>query len=335
MTQKIILIYTHSKTRYDNLFSTSNKDGRSEYFPAVKEKFIKLGYRIEFANKQNLKNISSVIFLDHYNNGAVHPIKRFVKFILNFFWIKRVLKKKKGLLIIWEGGSVNPTAFDCCKNEVFDKILTWNDSLVDNKKYFKYFLPITENWSTPENVPFNEKKLLVNISYNKKSENKNDLYIFRLNVIKFYNEFYPNLFDLYGHGWNDSDLGVYRGSIERKVDVFPHYKFGLCYENAKDVKGYISEKIFDCMRSNCIPIYYGASNIEEYVPLNTFIDARNFNSVVDMHEYIQEISESCHDEYMSNINNFLRSNDFEKFKTTAFVSTMKSLAIDSFSEKIL
>ncbi len=44
----------------------------------------------------------------------------------------------------------------------------------------------------------------------------------------------------------------------------------------KNKPGYITEKIWDSFKARSIPIYWGASNIEEYIPINTFIDFRKF-----------------------------------------------------------
>ena len=48
--------------------------------------------------------------------------------------------------------------------------------------------------------------------------------------------------------------------------------FAICYENARDIPGYITEKIFDCFFAGCVPIYWGgAPNVTDHIPANTFI----------------------------------------------------------------
>jgi hypothetical protein len=54
------------------------------------------------------------------------------------------------------------------------------------------------------------------------------------------------------------------------------YKFSICYENARDTPGYITEKIFDCFFAGCVPIYWGANNITDHIPKECFIDKRDF-----------------------------------------------------------
>ena len=43
-----------------------------------------------------------------------------------------------------------------------------------------------------------------------------------------------------------------------------------------DTPGYMTEKIWDSFKAKTVPVYWGASNIEEYVPKNCFIDYRDF-----------------------------------------------------------
>jgi uncharacterized protein YbaA (DUF1428 family) len=94
-------------------------------------------------------------------------------------------------------------------------------------------------------------------------------------------------FDLFGFGWGDTSQltrpyaeaveASYRGEIGpyEKVATMAGYQFSLCFENTA-MLGYITEKIFDCLVSGCIPVYLGAPDIEESVPLEAFVDARRF-----------------------------------------------------------
>jgi hypothetical protein len=46
----------------------------------------------------------------------------------------------------------------------------------------------------------------------------------------------------------------------------------------RDEPGWITEKIFDCMRADCVPVYWGASNVLDYVDPEAFVDRRRFAS---------------------------------------------------------
>ena len=107
-----------------------------------------------------------------------------------------------------------------------------------------------------------------------------DLYRDRLEAIRHFS--HDPKFDLYGHGWNapvryedgryhESIVRSYRGEIPKKLSVLQNYKFSICFEN-NIFGGLVTEKIIDCIFAGCIPVYWGAPDITDYVPKNCFID---------------------------------------------------------------
>ncbi len=72
------------------------------------------------------------------------------------------------------------------------------------------------------------------------------------------------------------------------VDKYKPYKFVICFEN--DHKpGYITEKIISAMLANCIPIYWGASEITEHFNPKSFIHVRDFKSFKDCANYVLQV----------------------------------------------
>ena len=62
------------------------------------------------------------------------------------------------------------------------------------------------------------------------------------------------------------------------VKVMKEYKFCVVMENSR-AQDYISEKLFEAMKSGCLPIYYGAPNIEDFIPLpDAIIDYEKLGS---------------------------------------------------------
>jgi hypothetical protein len=58
------------------------------------------------------------------------------------------------------------------------------------------------------------------------------------------------------------------------------------------MKGYITEKIFDCLYAGTIPLYLGAPDINQYIPENVFIDCSKFESWEEMWSKIKEMTPS-------------------------------------------
>ena len=73
-------------------------------------------------------------------------------------------------------------------------------------------------------------------------------------------------------------------------------KFTFCGESLAH-EGFITEKIFDALLADTIPIYYGSSTISEIINKKAYIDIRDYNSLEDVIEKIIEL-DSDDEKYM-------------------------------------
>lgn len=166
---------------------------------------------------------------------------------------------------------------------------------------------------------------------NKFSSYQDELYTARRATIRHFERHRPEGFDLYGVGWNQpvgrlqrlvpvlvQKYPSYRGTVKNKWEVLPYYRFSICYENNKDQNGNISEKVFDSMRCGCVPIYWGAPNITDYVDRKALIDRRRFKSDKELEDYITGISEKEYGYYQDAIKTYLESPRFAQFLPSAF-----------------
>lgn len=141
-------------------------------------------------------------------------------------------------------------------------------------------------------------------------------------------------FHLYGQGWENRIPGfslnyhqaakkAFRGglSFEEKLPVMSRYKFSICFENCI-FPGYVTEKIFDCFLAGCIPIYYGAPNIEDFVPADTYIDFRKFENLGALEQYLNTFTESDAKKMLDAAKAFLSSTDFDKYYTINVIDSM-------------
>jgi hypothetical protein len=312
--------------------------------PVFVNKLSSLGYQLCLSTDTEPEKVDWIIFSEATSIG-IHRFGFFnrFKYYINLLFGRTVRLKndvyekciKNGLLhktvlLVMEGPVGMPANHIPYVKNLCPKIVTWNDSIVDGKNVRKYNWPVPDKWPSFSQIPFNKKKLFVNISANKYSSHKLELYSNRRNLIKFLEKEYPNDFDLYGIGWNEpatfrqrqkiDPVPFYRsylGSVDDKAVTFRNYKFALCFENSC-VPGWITEKIFDCMRSNCVPIYLGAPNILDFVDANVFIDIRKFSSNKELFDYLASMSEKEYNRYLIAINSYLESCRFHKFYTTSF-----------------
>ena len=177
-----------------------------------------------------------------------------------------------------------------------------------------------------EVVPFEEKKLCTAIICNKWSAHPNELYSERKKVVDFFEKNSTNDFDFYGRWWGPVYKN-YKGPVDKKVNYLKHYKFCFCYENIKDVPGYVTEKIFDCFAAACVPIYLGAPNVEDYIPQNCFIDRRKFTSDQQLYDYLKNMSKDQYEKYLTSAHQFLQSDKAKLFSTENFIQTFMNILL--------
>jgi hypothetical protein len=150
-----------------------------------------------------------------------------------------------------------------------------------------------------------------------------ELYSERIKAIEYFERAIPHAFDLFGRGWNKpkkyniservfgyKKYKSYKGEIENKIESLSHYKYSICFENLTDVNGYITEKIVDCLKARCVPIYWGASDIGKYIPQNCFIDYRKYGSYEKLLEYLLSVDENAYNAYIRNIEKLLADKKF-------------------------
>jgi hypothetical protein len=79
----------------------------------------------------------------------------------------------------------------------------------------------------------------------------------------------PELVDIYGRG--DFSGSWYHGEIEDKWLALAPYKYSVVVENYSG-KNYFSEKLADALLSWSMPIYWGCTNLDEFIPENSYVN---------------------------------------------------------------
>jgi hypothetical protein len=252
--------------------------------------------------------------------------------------VKDIILCQNNYLLILESEIIRPDNWNTENHKYFKKVFTWNDKLVDNKKYFK----INYAQKIPDQLDFESKKkekLCTLIAGNKKISDKRELYSERVKAIRWFEENHPEDFDLYGMGWDryyfsgvlyflnrfdfltkllKAKYPSYKGVVKSKNEIFEKYKFAICYENARAITGYITEKIFDCFFAGCVPVYWGAPNVTDFIPADTFIDKREFKTYGELYSYLKNMSDSEYKRYLESIKHFVKSNKISPFSAEFF-----------------
>jgi hypothetical protein len=291
----------------------------------LRNKLMERGYVLETIDMKSTDNYERYIFTDYPDSYPNHI----------------QLDPQKKYLILLECGMISKGNVTINNHKTFHKIFTYDDNLIKNYGYIKLNFP--SRLKTPIIKDFKNKKFCTLIVGNKKSNEPGELYSERRKIIRYFEKRHKDLLDFYGIGWENElsltgryPMGVYRripfikalftihhpcyrGKVEKKLDIMSDYKFCICYENCSIIPGYITEKIFDSFFAGCIPIYLGAPNIEEYIPKNCFIDRRNFPNDKSLLKYLLSIDEKKYNNYIANINNFLKSDAAYQFSADYYV----------------
>lgn len=281
----------------------------------------------------SLEKADAIVFIDLPDTSRQH--------------VRRMINSGKPLyLIVFESILVRPISIHNKNINIFKKIFTYDDSIVDDD----HFIKINYSFDLPRKIDIDltkKNKLCTMIAGNKRVRHSQELYSKRIEVIKWFEANHPKDFDLYGMGWDEYHFGnklplrilnrfhilkkiaastfpSYRGIVERKKPILEKYKFAICYENVKDVPGYITEKIFDCFFSGCVPVYLGANNILKYIPKDCFIDKRDFETYEILYKYLVNMSDEKYLSYQKAIVNFLINKSSYIFSAEHFAKTILS-----------
>jgi len=299
-------------------------------FAMLRDELYGRGYRLCTIDGGDIEDAEHILFIDmpkSYDNNFYRHMYHYIYKGKVYFEQCLNLKKEKDfklILFMQEPPFVMPENFDKSSHECFDAVITFDDGMIDNKKYFKYL--ISEPTGVKNKYPrgFDQKKLLTLIDSNKNSDVPGELYSRRREAIAYFEKNHIDCFDFYGKGWECCGYKSYKGPVPGKMEVLSRYKFCICYENGM-LNGFITEKIFDCFFSECVPIYLGAPNIMEYIPEDTFIDMRRFDDYEDMYCFISSIREEKYNKYLNNIKDFLDSDKFARFSHTSFAKNMADI----------
>lgn len=271
------------------------------------------------------------------------------------------IKDCKNFLIRFETELTVPINGDVEYLKQFDGIYTWDQLLLNSKELpptfqIRYPNPLPSGFKMGKvvNLGFAQRNIFCALIGSNRHANLPDareLYSERVKAIRWFENRAPNDFALFGNGWlvpqkrfgsfgrlqyrlekvapfllGKPVFPSYRGPAEIKFEVLSHARFSICFENAKDIPGYITEKIFDCLFAGCVPIYWGEPHIESLIPKSCFIDFRTFLQKPDpyaaLNQFLHQISEEQFIGYQEAAKQFLASQDFIPYSSQAFAEAI-------------
>ena len=179
-----------------------------------------------------------------------------------------------------------------------------------------------------------------------------ELYTARLDAVEYFHRF--GEIDLYGKGWNRAPMrlgktwvpwtfrrwgeslwemkqrrwpdplyaavaAAWKGTVASKAETLSRYNFAICFENMI-LPGWITEKIFDCLAAGCVPVYWGAPEVCDRIPAESFIDMRQFNGFADLRRFLHGVSPAQIARYREAGRAFLESSAYDPFRARGFLA---------------
>ncbi|MDQ7947329.1 MAG: glycosyltransferase family 10 [Pedobacter sp.] len=118
---------------------------------------------------------------------------------------------------------------------------------------------------------------------------------------------------------------LYQGDIwDRKRAFLKEYKFTIAFENYA-YPGYQTEKLYDAMLVNSLPIYCGDANIQEIFNPKSFLNARDYVAITNngLIKFLERVSQQDFTDYRPQFKTSLAQKAIRKFKTMGRAIKMK------------
>jgi hypothetical protein len=245
----------------------------------------------------------AVVYFNHYTfNRRLH---------------QKICPDARKLLYMYEPPAIDPMQYTKRVWKQFDEILTLNTYLTEASPAFTfeagayYDLPYCSDYGVaplagrPDTAT--REKAICQICGDKYSLSAEEIYSERRKASRWFHKNARTRMDVFGHP--PMDVPNYRGVCGDKAELMARYRYALCFENTYHpvwTRGYLTEKLLDCMSSGTIPVYYGCSNIEDLVPPDCFIDYRQFASLEDLDGLLQAMTDEEYLGYAERMQTFMQ-----------------------------
>ncbi|QTX33436.1 hypothetical protein KAR29_06080 [Aminithiophilus ramosus] len=316
-------------------------------FRRLRERLESRGHRLDTPDMRSFEAFDGFLFLDLPE--ASDP-----------FLSRAAASGKPLYLVLFECEIIKRHNWDLVRHRMFRRVFTWSPRLT-GERYRHYF------WPNPlgdrERGSFDRKRLCVLMASNKYKRDPRELYSERARTIRWFAAHHPGDLDLYGPGWGKDrskalkfllyatlhdPLGlarhrqalvsaedlrrVYRGVAPSKREAMRNYRFSICYENARSIAGYVTEKIFDSFLAGVVPVYLGWENVTDWIDGSTFIDRRDFADHDELHRFLSAMDRRTYETYLGAIESFLDSPQGRRFDVEAFAGTVADGMVDGAPE---
>lgn len=230
-------------------------------------------------------------------------------------------------------------------HKIYDAVFTYIETLVDDKRYF--FLPPRAYFQDriKSGLPFANRKMGCLVGTNRRMTYRTglmtmrkgwkfslrdwidyvfcpgELISFRSAVGRTCAKYREKGFDLFGEGWEllpETRVACKGVPQTSALDYIGRYRYYFALENHSGPYSLISERIWDALWGDAVPVYRGNTRLSDFIPPECYIDAARFRSTQELFEHLCALSEHDWRQYRSAGRDFIHSERIAKFLPGAF-----------------
>lgn len=189
----------------------------------------------------------------------------------NSFFTVDSINCKTRIALILEPESISPEPYKWIKQNYhkFQYVLTHNKELLSVIPNGYHYI-FGGCWLTKEEQQIYPKTK--NISIIASWKNQTEGHKLRHEVIKRFGD----KIDVFGNGYN---------KINSVLEAYKDYKYTIVIENERR-EGWFTEKIVSPLRAGCVPIYWGAPDIRDYINGDGVCEFSHINSLESLFDQI-------------------------------------------------
>ena len=275
------------------------------------------------------------------------------------FLQKQRCPNQKAVLLLMETALGARYSLSPRNHTPYDAVFTYVTPLVDDKRYFLYPPRAYYRQRITNGLPFTQRRIACLVGTNRVGSDGSfplrtgvfamkkgwrfslkdwidyvfcpgELIRYRAEVGRACATYGHDGFDIFGEGWDllPETRAVCLGiPSESTLTYIGKYRYYFAFENHSSKYGLISERIWDALWGDAVPVYRGHTGINEFVPSNCYIDARQFKSPREMLDWLYRTPESTWKMYHAAGRDFIRSRSVEKYLPDAFAKRFVSQII--------
>lgn len=297
-------------------------------FAALHKKALAQGIILSTNDLLPVQDADIVVFMEQPNSP--HDVVR----------LKQDSPHLKTVMVLLETSLGARYAFNPRNHQGYDAVLTYDERLLTSDRYFPMRTRAYLRERVLDGPSFDRRRVGCLVGTNRKMRYRSGImtmkkgwhfsladwhdYVFctgelvsyRSEVGRLCAQYDAGAFDIFGEGWDlhpETSGKSLSPPTERTLSYIRNYRYYFAFENHEGENSLISERIWDALWADTVPVYRGNKNVHRHVPRDCYIDANKFKSPKAMLDWLVNSSEDEWQAYRKAGRDFIQSTAVEKY----------------------